>query len=352
MRGQTRGFIYEVYLRLGYLFLVGDSFPFERKINSGIISVMQKYFDLLAFGSLTLDTFVALDEMELEKHGKEEWMALPVGAKISMHTKSKHAGGSAANVTTGLTKLGFRTGVYGTIGNDESGRLIRHLLENRNVNTDGLSVQKNTPSSSSIIIMTPDGQRTVLHERATHAHFEHFPHGVSETRALYIGHLEIREESLFDHLPSWREKGDRFVIWNPGKTQFSGGFQKFLSVYPAIDCLILNREELALFADKKGTIEKEARRFVDAGVKSVVITESEKGAHYFSAEKTIFQPITDGRPAVCSLGAGDAFAVGVVAAMLENKDPETQLLWGTRSAESVIREFGAQEGQIGREELI
>lgn len=311
---------------------------------------MQKQFDLLAFGSLTLDTFVSLDEMELEQHGKEEWLALPVGAKIAMRTQSKHAGGSAANVTTGLAKLGFHAGVYGTVGDDESGQIIRHLLEKRSVNTEGISIQKNTPSSSSIIIMTPDGQRTVLHERATYSHFEHFPKGVSETRSLYIGHLEAHEESLFDHLVPWKKKG-KFIFWNPGKTQFAHEFKRFKSLYPVIDILFLNKEELELFAEKKGTIEALARIFIDAGVHSVVVTDSEKGAYYFSAEKKAFQPITDTRPAICTLGAGDAFAVGVVAAFLEGKTAEEQLLWGTKSSESVIRKYGAQVGQITREEL-
>lgn len=309
-------------------------------------------FDVLAFGSLTLDTFVALDEMELEKHGKEEWLALPVGAKISMHTKSKHAGGSAANIATGLATLKFNAGVYGTVGDDESGHVIRHLLEHKSVSTTGLSEQKNTPSSSSIIIMTPDGQRTVLHERATYAHFENFPQGIPDTKILYIGHLEAREAPLFKHLSEWREKnGNGFIVWNPGKTQFTTGFEYFRAVFPAIDILILNKEELELFAEKKGDINDLAHIFIKAGVSAVVVTDGSKGAHYISATTSLFQPTLDERPPVCTLGAGDAFAVGILAALLEDRSPEAQLLWGTKSSESVIREFGAQVGQIGREEL-
>ena len=311
-----------------------------------------KKFDILAFGSLTLDTFVALDEMEIEKHKKEDLLTFPVGAKIGMHTKSKHAGGSAANTTTGLAKLGFQVGVYGTVGDDESGHVIRHLLEKKQVDTTGISIQKDTPSSSSIIIMTSDGQRTVLHERATYAHFEHFPDGVPETRALYIGHLMKQEHPLFDHLSTWhKQDGHDFVIWNPGKTQFTAGFEIFLSVYPTIDCMILNREELELFVNKSEKIEVLAKQFIDAGVTAVIITDGTKGATYISAEKNIFQATMDEQPPACTLGAGDAFSVGVVAALLEGKTPEEQLLWGTRSSESVIQKFGAQVGQITKKEI-
>ena len=312
---------------------------------------MKKQFDLLAFGSLTLDTFVALDEMELENHGKEEWLALPVGAKIAMHTKSKHAGGSAANVTTGLAKLGLYVGVYGMVGDDESGRSICNSLAHKNVQVDGISVQKNTPSSTSIVIMTPDGQRTVLHERATYSHFENFPQGVSATRSLYIGHLVSQEEVIFDHLVAWKEKEKGFIFWNPGKKQFEGGFEKFKKIYSAIDCLILNKEELELFTGKTDAVEVLAQQFISAGVYVVVVTDGKNGAHYISSDTRLFQSIIDERPAVCTLGAGDAFSVGVVAAFLGDRSPADQLLWGTRSSESVIREYGAQVGQIGREEI-
>ncbi len=313
---------------------------------------MNKQFDVLAFGSLTLDTFVALDEMEIEKHKREDLLTIPVGAKISMHTKSKHAGGSAANITTGLAKLGFHVGIYGTVGDDQSGRVIRHLLENKHVDTTGILVQKNTPSSSSIIIMTSDGQRTVLHERSTYAHFENFPAGIPDTRALYIGHLEKREDPLFQHLSEWKKKKpDGLIIWNPGKTQFSRGFDAFLSVFPEVDCLILNKEELELFAGEQGEIKLLVQKFLSAEVKSLIVTDGKNGAYYFSHEQELHQPITDINPPICSLGAGDAFAVGVVASLLGGKSAETQLLWGTKSSESVIREFGAQVGQITREEF-
>lgn len=312
---------------------------------------MEKQFDLLAFGSLTLDTFVALDEMELEKHGKEEWMALPVGAKISMHTKSKHAGGSAANVTTGLAKLGLRVGVYGMVGDDESGRSICSSLAYKNVQVDGVSVQKNTPSSTSIVIMTPDGQRTVLHERATYSHFENFPQGIPATRSFYIGHLVAQEEVIFDHLVARKEKEKGFVFWNPGKTQFEGGFEKFKKIYSEIDCLILNKEELELFTGKTDAVEVLAHQFISAGVRAVVVTDGRRGAHYISSDMRLFQPIIDERPPVCTLGAGDAFSVGVVAAILQDRSSADQLLWGTKSSESVIRKYGAQVGQITRKEL-
>lgn len=308
-------------------------------------------FDLLAFGSLTLDTFVDPQETQIvqDEQGRD-MMQFEVGAKIPMKTLAKHVGGSAANVSTGLAALSFTTGVYGTVGDDESGKVIKHLLELRNVDVSGLSVQADTPSSSSIILMSGDGRRTVWHERTTHAHFECFPGCVPDTRAIHIGHLAQEEEPLFEHLANW--KSDEHVIfWNPGKTQFAKGFAHFVQVFPFIDSMICNKEELVLFAGEDGLVKDLAMKFIDADVKQVVVTDGDNGAYLFTRDKELFQPTLDDRPPVCTLGAGDAFSAGVAAAYLLGKDEETQLLWGTRNAESVIRKFGAQVGQLGRGEI-
>ncbi len=308
-------------------------------------------FDLLAFGSLTLDTFVDPAETKIlqDEQGRDV-MQFEVGAKIPMKTLAKHVGGSAANISTGMAALSFKAGVYGTVGDDEAGRVIRHLLEWRNVDVAGLSEQEETASSSSIILMAPDGRRTVWHERTTHAHFECFPGCVPETRAIHIGHLDVREESLFEHLGDWKSD-EHLIFWNPGKTQFKKGFAAFAHVYPFVDSMIINKEELALFAGEAGEVKVLARKFIEAGVKQLVVTDGNVGAYLFTKNEEVFQATMDERKPVCTLGAGDAFSVGVAAAKLLGHDGATQLMWGTRNAESVIREFGAQVGQMGRKEI-
>jgi len=328
-------------------------------------------FDILTCGSITLDTFVEPSEMDIvKKEGEEDTMAFEIGQKIRMRTVARHVGGGAANTAVGFSKMGFKTVCLGTIGKDDHGDFIQHQLKSAKVETKFLNIQKDAPSSASIIFMTPDGRRTVFNERTTHGKFDHFPHGVPHTRALYLGHLDEIETGIFDHLQTWKEKNPKSIIaWNPGKTQFSLGLKHFKNILHLIDLLILNVEEAELFAKKQAKemptsalktkplfpthrktiadVRTHAQMFLEAGVKNVFITDGIGGAQYFGVDGThLYLPAYENVPSISTLGAGDSFSVGVLSAFLHEKDPATQLIWGSANASSVIQQFGAQEGQL------
>ncbi len=138
-----------------------------------------------------------------------------------------------------------------------------------------------------------------------------------------------------------------------------------------MDLLIVNREEAEYFTKlkaKKLTIKspgligrkviagsevltKEifdvralAQKFMRTGVQTVVITDCKNGAQLFTQHQHLWCPSPKVKIA-STLGAGDAFSVGIVAALLHEKSAEEQLRWATASAGSVIQKFGAQEGQ-------
>ncbi len=336
----------------------------------------QETFDIITCGSITLDTFIEPAEMEiLKKKGSEDLMAFEIGQKIRMHTVARHIGGGAANTAVGFAKMQFRTLCLGTVGDDDHGDFIKHRLKKMHVETKFLNVQKDTPSSASIIFMTPDGQRTVFNERTTHGKFEQFPHGIPHAKALYVGHLDETEMGIFANLSEWKKENPESIIaWNPGKTQFKRGLSYFKNILPLIDILILNVEEAELFTKKKASqirisqlrtkplfktknthiadLEKIAQTFLQSELKNVFITDGIRGAQYFGVNHApIYAPAYDEIPAISTLGAGDSFSVGVVSAFLKGKDPATQLRWGSLNAGSVVQKFGAQEGQLTLREV-
>ncbi|MBT3349018.1 hypothetical protein HN954_03270 [bacterium] len=338
---------------------------------------MQKKFDICTIGSVTLDTFLAPAEMDFwQPRGKSKKMAFDVGAKILTKTLARHIGGSSANSAIGFGKLEMKTAVLGTIGDDDHGAFILHQLEKLNVETKFLKIQKNQPSESSLVFVTPEGQRTIFHETNERKSHHSFP----KTHAIYIGHLTENEEKIWEKiierkLNRWK-KNPLIVAWNPGKTQFESGFGKYQNFFPHVDILILNVEEAELFSGKKSKqISREkstgtslnfqknlpkkiadlnsiAEKFLNAGVKTVVITDGPRGAQLFQEEKNSHKILHLIAPVICddapvsTLGAGDSFSVGVLAARLKNLSPVSQLLWGSLNSNAVIREFGAQNGQL------
>jgi len=330
-----------------------------------------KKFDIVTFGSITLDTFVEPSEMKLIEQSGKKYYGFEVGQKIRMRTVAKHIGGSAANSSVGFSKMGLSVACVGTIGYDDDGHYILHQLEKRNVDTDYIQIQPKHPSASSIIVMQTGGDRTVLNEKTLTKSLPEIP----QTRSLYCGHLTEEEARIFPMICEWKQSHpEKIFAWNPGKTQFRFGFDSFTDVFACTDLLILNVEEALLFTGLKTSkkpcdgslsvlgfaenapkelceLRPVADKFLTSGVKNVIITDGRDGSYFFSADKALFLPMVDVRPPVSTLGAGDSFSVAAIVMFLEDQSPENMMFGGSFNATSVIRFFGSQNGLLTREEL-
>ena len=70
------------------------------------------------------------------------------------------SGGSVANSLSGLSKLGIKSAMIGCVGYDEIGKKYTQDLENLNI--DFISKPSQGDSGTCIVLITPDGERTML----------------------------------------------------------------------------------------------------------------------------------------------------------------------------------------------
>lgn len=338
-----------------------------------------KQFDILSFGSLTLDIFIPLSEdgpIDIEKamDGPDAFLKVPLGEKIQVRHSLVQAGGGAANTAVGFSKLGLKPAVFGVIGDQSYRGFMLDELAEHNISTEYLTVAKNQTSSFSIILNSWEGERTVLHRRTVCENFnDQTLLNAPTTRALYFGHLCA--SNIMETIPTYKAQNPNvFIAWNPGGTQFKLGFDHFKSVFPDIDCLFINREEAEAFSGIKADIHRftdyrpamfgeqvcpyqfyhprhiadmrpVADKFLQAGVKKVIITDGRRGAQLFTDDEH-YLSLPQEVPVVDTLGAGDSFAVGFVSAALHGHSLKEQMAWGSFNAASVIQKFGAQPGQL------
>ena len=350
-----------------------------------------KKFDILTFGSITLDTFLTPDfsNIKITKKLHRDWFSFPVGEKIKIQKVHKFCGGGSANTSVGFAKLGLNSAIFGIIGDDEEGHLIKNKLsktrslpngKKNKVDTNFLIEEKGGISASSIILNDPKGRRTVFHNRKNKKNFSRSTlKNAPLSKAIYISHLYDNSQDLLFEIPNWKKRTKGLVAWNPGKTQFKAGFKKFKDIFPSVDILILNTEEAELFtkikarklklkkatenqigqkittgksyiADSVFDVRKLAHKFLSAGINTVVITDGAQGAQLFTKENHLFCPAPD-IPITSTLGAGDAFSVGITTARLLGESLEKQIIWGSLNSGAVIQKFGAQEGQLTLREI-
>ncbi len=343
---------------------------------------MDTVFDVLAIGSITVDFFAEPSESPIITIDSPQtdfsYLSIPVGEKIQIPESLNTCGGCAANTATGFKRLGLEVAAIGVVGDDEKGRYACSEMQKNGINTDYVVVESGKNSSFSIVLTAFDGRRTVLNKQLESELFNSaILNTLPKTKLLYIGHLSGDSQSIMLEIDRYkRDHPEVEIAWNPGKTQFNTGYEAFSHVFPLIDYLILNTEEAEYFTGLKkrsvhakdvteleigNAIDVEfrcmtpknfsdlrhiAQRFLNSGVKHVVITDGKKGAQWFDPMGNHrYMPTTHDAP-VNTLGAGDAFAVGVVSAHLYGESDEQQMLWGSLNASSVVRFTGAQEGLL------
>jgi sugar/nucleoside kinase (ribokinase family) len=331
-------------------------------------------FDVLTLGSITLDTFIKPQETHI--HPDEEsgdFFSFQIGEKVKIKTIAKHVGGGSANSSVGFSVMGLKTAAYGTIGGDTHGEFIMHQLQKFDVNTSHIRIEKEHPSSSSIIFMFPDGRRTVFNEKTS---TKSFP-SLETTNVIYCGHISDAEEEIFAEITNWKQSdSNKIFAWNPGKTQFKKGIKHYADLAAQTDLIVLNNEEAELFTRVKAAkletkkfagnllnperITKthifdstdQAQAFLDTGIKRIIITDGKKGAQYFDANQSLYIPQLDTTPAISTLGAGDSFSVGAVSALHRGESAENMLRWGSINASSVVKYFGAQNGLLSEADIL
>jgi len=340
-------------------------------------------FDILTFGSVTYDIILRLKDgasIDLVQLQNEYSLTIPLGDKIPVEELITTCGGGAANSAVGFTKQGFSTAAVGVLGDDVNKFFITSVLENQGVNTDHIITETGENCSLSVVLSDWTGKRTVLHKRLKSKCFNaEIVDKLPESKAFYIGHLQQNANEIIHALAARFTDEERLIGWNPGKTQFAHGFEAYHDVYPLIDVLILNVEEardftgldFKVFPFEEATpgiygeeiccyqkhipefitdVRHLAEKFLNAGVEVVCITDGSRGAqifdgtnHYWAAPVAVERKDT--------LGAGDAFSIGVLSARLKEKTLNKQILWGSLNSASVIQHYGAQAGQLTEDQM-
>ena len=325
--------------------------------------------DVICFGSVTVDLFIHPNEMDIAFCASEEVMQFPIGAKINIDQSFSFAGGGAANSAIGFAKMGLSVGIGAVIGDGEHADFIEHQLHRYDIDATSLVQIEGRSTSASTIFMTPDGRRTVFCQKLKSDRMDGKTLlSAPPSRAVYVSHLPDENEGLLHAVSNWKT-ADRIFAWNPGKTQFRKGLSHYAEALKSCDLLILNKEEAELFTGLKAPeVEAEALpharvyaplfdagklydaspladAFLGAGVGAVIITDGPRGAQFYSKGKTLWCPSQAGKPKN-TLGAGDAFSVGAVSALLNGLPPHWMMRWGSLNAFATCQEFGAQKGQL------
>jgi len=278
-------------------------------------------------------------------------------------------GGSPFNVLTALAKLGAAfplTGV-GLIGDDPDGRWIRQKCEAYGINIAGLATHHEAPTSfTDVMTVKASGRRTFFHHRGANAFLgpEHFDFSSLQGKIFHLGYLLLLDRLDQSDMEFGTVAGRLlhaatlagFKTSIDVVSEDSGRFADIvLPALPQVDYCILNEFELERTSGQKTHnegkvdlpgIRSAAAKLLAAGVREHVIVHFPDGACALSADGTFRARGSIRMPAseiVGAVGAGDAFAAGILLGLHEGAPIEDALRIGSAAAASSLMSAGTSD---------
>lgn len=276
-------------------------------------------------------------------------------------TLRRYLGGQATNTASWLTSLGQPTVLIGAVGDDPNGAWVEAEMDAGGL--DRVLHHAAAPTGECIVLVTPDGQRTMVPSTGANALIGSTPALESMQQALSPGssHLHISGYLPYHDgltaqsaLTNAKEAGATTSIDTASTPQLRQHREQVLGLLPDIDVLIGSRPELAVLADlpdpdaftSADLLERLRQEtgstaivVLKAGADGSYVDDGDAGTHVSAVQVDV----------VDTTGAGDALSAGFLAAWTTGWSPADSLRNGTTVAARAITTLGATPRAMKRE---
>ena len=256
------------------------------------------------------------------------------------------------------------------IGNDIYADGILSYFSKKNVKLDNIIKREDTSTGFSIILVSFQGDRTVLAHRGANAEIqleEINYDAIKDADFIYVAPLNGESNKILEPIVDYARKNNKIICFNAGTTSIKKGFKHLEKVLKTADIVVMNKEEamMATGIDVRPDTktEKFSKEIIHPDIKKmlkklkvmdyqlIIITDGNKGAYAYDGKKLYFCPVFPSE-VISTLGAGDAFASTCCAALQRTKlDIGLSLMYGSVNSASVISKFGATEGLLNFDEI-
>lgn len=331
-------------------------------------------FDVITIGSATMDVFVECDDANIvsvsAKDKKSEFMSYPYGVKLEVTNFTSNVGGGGVNTALNFANLGLSTSAICKIGDDIYSRGILAALQKSSLDLSNIIQDKAVSTGFSIILLSFQGDRTVLAQRGANATLtksEINYEAIKQAKSLYIAPLSGESNRVLGSIVEFAKENGVRVVFNAGTTSLKRGFEYIKKIIDEAQVVVMNKEEASMCTkiqvrpDSK--TEKFSAEIIHPDIKQmlkmlkisesqiIVITDGQSGSYAYDGKIFYQCPIFPGT-VVSTLGAGDSFASTFCASLDRTKaDIGKSLMYASVNAASVVSNFGANEGFLTFEEI-
>jgi fructokinase len=309
--------------------------------------------DILGIGNAIVDVQARADDAFLAAQGMAKGGMALISTEqandiyAAMGPGVESSGGSAGNTCAVAAALGARVGYLGKVADDALGAVFAHDIRAAGVRFPSAPLSGGAPTARCLILVTPDGQRTMNTFLGACVTFGPDDVDEAEVASAAVTYMEgylfdppaaqaaFRKAAAAAHAAGRRvalSLSDPFCVG-----RHRAAFRDFVKT--ETDILFANEAELLSLYETEDFDTALAQ--VRAEVMLAAVTRSERGSVVVAGDEThtIAAVPTN---VVDTTGAGDAYAAGFLAAMALGKPLAECGRWGSIAAAEVISHFGAR----------
>jgi len=318
------------------------------------IPLSQKKIDLVGIGNAIVDIVTNIDDEFLKrnllKKGSMNLINLENSNKILKECgiTKQISGGSAANTVVSLANLGNKVEFIGRIKNDKFGNFFSKDIKESGALFNSEYVETRESSAHSVVLITPDAQRTMCTYLGASTEFE--PNNINYesikvSKYLYLeGYLwdsELAKQAFIKAAKIAKESKTKIILSLSDSFCVDRHRESFLNlINDFVDILFCNEEELkSLF---KAFDLEQCKIEIKSLCELTAITLGEKGSLIVNRNETqLIKPFIFGK-AIDTTGAGDIFAGGFIHGLINKFSLKDCGQIGSICAGHIVTQIGSR----------
>lgn len=274
--------------------------------------------------------------------------------------------GAELNVGIGASRLGRRVGYVTKLGRDPFGQVVVRLMNEAGISTDFTTFSDERPTGIMFKSLTPGGDPDIFYLRAGSAASTL---SVADVEAIdFSGFAAVHMTGIMPALSdSTRAASERLferaheagalVSFDPNlRPQLWPSEQAmadFMNAAAARADLFLPgiAEARLLMGEPEATAEQAAAHYLALGARAVAVKQGSRGAYFDDGQTRGWGRTFGVAKVVDTVGAGDAFAAGVLTGLMEGLSLADAVSRGNAMGSMQVQVRGDNEGLPTREQL-
>lgn len=263
--------------------------------------------------------------------------------KVDGERVAQTAGGMAANVAVGASRLGTATRLLGAVGNDAMGREALVALGREALDLRHVATRPDAATFFCVIMVDDEGEKSLVKAVSP----AYLPEPRDLTPAAFDGvahmHLTFTRHDLAERAVALARAAGASISLDLEAADLPADGGHVAELIELVDLLFVSDHSRSHIEGRLGPLRARAAR-------TIVTTLGGRGARSETVEATAevaghCVAVTD------TSGAGDAFAAAYLHAHLAGAGPETALGFANAAAAISTRAYGAQDGLPTRAEV-